>query len=263
MYKGIFSIAFKNVYAYRVEAFSGAINSLANLFVLWVVWIAIFAASTTEIIGGFTLPMMINYVILSALIQTYTWTMVEYGMEEEIKSGSIATLLLKPFKYPFYHFFKDFGMVVGSSIIKFPIMVAVAVFALGFTIAAPEVIIITGISTILGYLVNFLVAFLVGLWAFWTVGSIWGFRLTKQVVMGIMSGAIIPLYLFPDWLVNIANVLPFKAIFHIPLSIYIGKITGIEILYSLGQQVLWIVILSALAASIWVISKKRLVIQGG
>lgn len=83
------------------------------------------------------------------------------------------------------------------------------------------------------------------------------------MIMNVFSGALVPLYLFPNWLVQIADVLPFKAVFHIPLSIYVGKMTGLEILYSIGYQVFWVGILFTFCSFIWVMAKKRLVVQDG
>jgi ABC-2 type transport system permease protein len=106
-------------------------------------------------------------------------------------------------------------------------------------------------------------AFLVGMWAFFSVGSVWGIKLSKNIISDIMSGAVIPLVLFPQWFVNIANLLPFQAIFNIPLSIYIGRITGINVFFSYAQQIFWIFVLGSLSYVAWKRVEKKIVVQGG
>jgi ABC-2 type transport system permease protein len=116
---------------------------------------------------------------------------------------------------------------------------------------------------ILGFFINFFMVFLTGLWSFWSSGSIWGIRYTRIVVSEILSGAIIPLYLFPNWLSQISYALPFQAIYSIPLLIYIGKITNLEIFNSILTQIFWIIFLGILCLVGWKIAKKKTTSQGG
>jgi ABC-2 type transport system permease protein len=78
-----------------------------------------------------------------------------------------------------------------------------------------------------------------------------------------MAGAMIPIYLFPEWLKKIAYFLPFQAIFNVPLSIYVGKITGYEILVGVGMQLFWLSVLAILSFGAWKIAEKKIIVHGG
>ena len=51
----------------------------------------------------------------------------------------------------------------------------------------------------------------------------------KKHLIRLLSGSIIPIWFFPDWLADILNLLPFVYIYQLPLDIYIGSATNDEI----------------------------------
>jgi len=102
-----------------------------------------------------------------------------------------------------------------------------------------------------------------GLYAFYSSGHIWGIRLSRQMIQSIFSGALIPLVFFPQWLMNVANVLPFIAIIHIPISIYLGAISGTAILSSIGLQVFWVLVMTGLSCLLWMKTRNKIFVQGG
>ena len=87
--------------------------------------------------------------------------------------------------------------------------------------------------------------------------------MARHTVSDLFSGAMIPIFLFPAFLMNIAYLMPFQAIYNIPLSIYIGKITGFDILNSIFVQIFWLAVLSAISYLVWKKAENKIVIQGG
>jgi ABC-2 type transport system permease protein len=78
-----------------------------------------------------------------------------------------------------------------------------------------------------------------------------------------MSGALVPIVLFPVWLQGVANVLPFQAIVWTPARIYLGTIHGTEAVMWLAIEAAWGVGLWILARLMWKVAVRKLVIQGG
>jgi ABC-2 type transport system permease protein len=114
----------------------------------------------------------------------------------------------------------------------------------------------------LGLLVSFAWRFLVNLAAFWTPNAIGVGRFAFGITW-VMSGFIMPLRFFPDWFVTLCNLSPFPAMVNTVIELYLGVLTGPEILQALLQQVLWVVILVLLGQLVLRAGVKRLVIQGG
>ena len=65
---------------------------------------------------------------------------------------------------------------------------------------------------------------------------------------------------FPDWLRQIANALPFRAMFMTPIEVWLGK-GNLALL--LGHQVLWIAVLAAAGYAALGQAVRKVVIQGG
>jgi ABC-2 type transport system permease protein len=202
-----------------------------------------------------------TYLAIASVIRSLIGTNVEYSIESDVKTGSIATILTKPVSYPLYRSFKGFGVAIAGIL-----MGCIPILALSFiflNISLPVNLPMFIVSLALGFLVNYMMVLLIGMWSFWSGGSVWGIKSSKEIVSDIMSGAIIPISMFPASIANIANFLPFQTVFSVPISIYLGKITGINILYSLVQQSVWIVVLGLVCYLVWKRAESKVVVHGG
>jgi ABC-2 type transport system permease protein len=251
----------KEALAYRLEFFSRIMSNSINLLILWFVWSSVFAASGTESIKGFTLSTMITYLTISSLIKPLTSSSMDYSMEQDVRTGNIGTMLTKPVSYPLFLLFRSLGVPLTGIFLG-----ALPIFAIGLVllgISLPYNLPAFLLSLFFGFLVNYIMIFMTGLWSFWSAGSIWGIKLSKEVITEIMSGAVVPIYFFPSWFASIAQALPFQAIYNIPISIYLGNITGTGILFSFAQQLFWIALLGSVSYMGWRRAKKKVVINGG
>ena len=261
MYAKLSSIAFKELMTYRLYFFVGIISAFIQLIVLWYVWNSVFASSAATIIGGFTLSSMITYVVISSALRSYLYFELEFRIEDHVKTGFITNLITKPWNYFGYNFFLEMGYLAFNVITRALPMIFVGFVFLGISLPSNPVGFL--ISIILGCLITYALSFLTGLWSFWTSGSIWGFRFARQVISDVLSGALIPLSLFPIWLSNIASFLPFQAVYYLPISIYVGNITGFGVLTSLAVQIFWVAILFSLCFLGWKRAERRIVSHGG
>jgi ABC-2 type transport system permease protein len=84
-----------------------------------------------------------------------------------------------------------------------------------------------------------------------------------MAVVDVLAGTIVPLSLFPGWLEGLVLALPFRGIAYVPLSIYTGAIRGAEIWINILAQLAWAGALILLTRLIWLLARRRLVVQGG
>src|SRR5690606_36279479 len=113
-----------------------------------------------------------------------------------------------------------------------------------------------------GYIILFGTTFLVGILSFRTL-NLWGIQHTYHGLMMMFSGMWIPLWFYPDWLRAVTDILPFRAVFFTPLAIYVGHTTGSALWLSIGQQIVWAIVLTGLCHITWVRTDRHLVVQGG
>jgi len=261
MYLDVTALGIKEMLAYRTEFFARLVGALINLAVLWFVWNAVFAASGLAVISGFSLSAMITYLVVSSCIGPLINSGFEYEIEWDVRTGRLSTILTKPVSYPIFRIFKGFSNTIFTLITN--VLPIFLISILLINISLPVNFLAFLISVVLGYFVNYFMVFLTGMWAFWSTGSVWGLSLSRRMISDVMSGALIPLYFFPTWFADIARLLPFQTVFHIPLSIYLGKIVGIDIFYLFVQQVIWLVILGFLSYFVWKIAERKVIVHGG
>ncbi|MFQ6010298.1 MAG: ABC transporter permease [Candidatus Aenigmatarchaeota archaeon] len=256
----IVSITFKERFVYKLDFLSSLMGVAFNLILFWFLWKAVFAASGSAVIQGFTFPMMVTYLSIVTVMRSYGYPHVEYSVENDVKWGFLGVRLTKPFSYPLWKFTRELGKTLFVILTAGAVGIIAAVLV--FNISGP-VSWLFFVSAAMGFIVNYLLAFITALWAFFTTGYIWGMRLARGVISDIFSGALIPLVLFPGFLKSIAALLPFQAVYHIPMSIYLGHVTGYALIETLLLQVFWIVLLVIIAAFAWKKALTRAVVQGG
>jgi ABC-2 type transport system permease protein len=253
----VLSTQFRNEFAYKIEPLTGFIGSFLTLAVFWLVWSAVYANGPATI-GGIDLPTMLTYVVVSTSLMAVAASWMEFGIEHEVRSGEITFLLLKPMSYPAYHLAEHIGHTTAHLLIRvIPLLVA-GFIVLGIALPAQPLAFL--ISAVLSFVVGFELLFLTGMWSFWTTGSIWGLSFARRTIDRLFSGSWIPLYFFPGWLAGIAQLLPFSAMYHIPLSIYIGRIGAWQ---GIQTQLIWIAVLGVLLAFAWKRAEQRVVVHGG
>jgi len=118
------------------------------------------------------------------------------------------------------------------------------------------------VSAVLAVVVSFGCRLLVNLTAFWLL-DVRGVLSVYLVGSNVLSGLIVPIGFFPEWLQAVARATPFPALVQIPVDIAVERLTGTEALLALGIQLAWAA--GLLAAALWVLRRgtRRLVVQGG
>lgn len=251
---------FQNKMQYRVEFFMGILDTIISLIVYLCVYKALYGDSLS--IDGITLSMVAtNFVISLGLSNAFYFD--EFFLERRVNEGSITNEFLKPVNFVFRMLSENAGEGLFKLIFNFIPAVIFAVFytslcppAGGLSMAAMVV------SVILGYLILWLISFIVQTWTFWFL-SVWGIITIKNVFVNILSGSMIPIWFMPSILRKIIAFTPFESIYFTPVRIYLGELSGVDVLKGMGIQILWIAVLALVANAFWKKGVKKLVIQGG
>ncbi len=82
-------------------------------------------------------------------------------------------------------------------------------------------------------------------------------------VCELLSGDLLPLPFFPSTLRRIAELSPFGALQNVPLRIFGGDIAGKNMIFSMGLQLFWCLVITALGYLLMRQGLRRTVIAGG
>jgi ABC-2 type transport system permease protein len=247
-------------FTYRVAFFFDIVGMLLKIYLLKVVWTAVYAGRTS--VDGIPLDQVISFVTLTTLQLMLFNPMLSWHLHQSVREGSIAMELARPVPFLGQLLAHQAGFSAGQ--IPFLLLATPFAFVLGGILppASWSAALWYLLSLALGYIISTLIGMLIGLIAFWTfqtegIEAIYGF------LSSFFAGALVPLWFFPGWLTAIGNWLPFAAQAFIPLQIYAGLVRGEALIWAFANQLLWIFLLSTLAWGLWRKAIYKLVIQGG
>jgi len=260
-YRALALAAVQRAITYRGNLLLNLLSGLVWVAMLYYLWRAVY--STHAQLGGFDWRQMRTYVLISYAVNALLSFSSLSRILASIRTGEIATELLRPIDY----LWAQLAQTAGTAVVE-GLLSSVIALALGFLLldVAPPVSLPAALlfllSVGLGFLIKFLISFLVALLCFWTLNGL-GLIWAQTALISLFSGALIPLQLMPGWLRTIALAAPFQAIVYTPLTIYLATTQGAALWWALGLQVFWVAALWALARLLWAPAARALELQGG
>ena len=249
------------MFAYRNTMLLFLGVSIVQIFMLKKVWEALYAARP----GVLSIPLadLIVYLTIANLIvwSFPTHTVSQY-LRERIREGSVVFDLVRPVGFVPQMVAQLVGALGGALLI---IVIALPVVALAGSLSLPAGAQAAGmfaVSLLCAYGIAGLLSMMLSMVAFWTL-EIDGLTMLYVLVASFLSGALVPVAVFPGALRTVVEWLPFQATTYVPASIYVGSLAGSEAWRAIGLQLAWVVILGLAAALMWRRAMRRVVVQGG
>lgn len=247
--------------AYRFEVFATAITNVVMLTAMVFLWKAAYRGVDTA--SGLAEHQMITFAILSVLLGSVYSTNVQDKILQQIREGDIAVDLMKPVHLLGCYLAEDVGSAVSSFVNK-----ALPVFLFACLVFQPplpaswSMLPLFVLSCLLAFAILWLLSALVGMTAFWVM-ELGNLGMFKDAIVRVLSGSLIPLWFFPDWLQRVSAFLPFPYTYQTPIGIYIGRVSAGEAFFSLIIQAVWIAVLYVSLAAVWKRAKVSTQVQGG
>lgn len=185
--------AFAREATYRMEVFTNIGSLLVRLYLMKMVWVALYAQNTAP--AGVPLHAIITYTTIALLMSLVLEIDGTRIIRDRVREGSIATDLMKPINLPLYFFSDGFGQTLLHAILIVPSLL-LALFIVHIDVPPPLVLLAFAVSFALGYVVNFLLNFLMNSVAFWTLET-FAIQLIVRWVSDLLGGQIVPLIFFP------------------------------------------------------------------
>jgi ABC-2 type transport system permease protein len=240
-YWAIFQITLLNSLAYPGELIGRSLLIVPFMWIYFQLWTVTFNAAGTEVINGMTVYTTMWYLMMAETIELSRPALAR-TISDNVKDGSIAYILNKPYSFLLYQFSNSMGETLFRALIN-------AFFGsllVWWLVGPPPAAIgwVFAFLTILGtWVLNFCITCLIGLSAF-LVEDVAPFMWIYQKFIFILGGFLIPLDFYPDWLQVIAKALPFSAMIYGPSKLFVQPSWEL-----LGQvmllQAVWIIALGA------------------
>lgn len=246
---------------YRFGFIFTILGNIVYMGVTYYLWRSIFRNSET--LHGLTFDQTFLYVALGSAVFILLKTYADWYISYEIREGIIAIYLTKPLDFQLYALFVSLGStLMNLTAITIPTILLLA-FVFKVTLSIGLGLALFPLSLLLAFLVSFSFDYFIGLMAFYTE-STWGLSITKEIIVTVFSGALVPLQFFPDAIQRVLLVLPFQAIYYTPLMMVTKPDLGWEtFLPMLTTQLIWAFILFAATRLFYNQAIKVCTVSGG
>lgn len=261
VFRKVASLSFRRHMTYRAAAVAGLATNFFFGLLRAAVLVALYGSRSE--LAGMSVQDAVTYTGLTQAIIAYLSIFSWYDVMNSVHSGDVAADLLKPMRYMWFWLAQDVGRALAAFLLRgLPIMVLYAVF---FDISypgPPTQWLALATAAVLGLLVSFSWRFIVNLAAFWTPNAL-GIGRFAFILCWFMSGFLMPLRYFPEWVIDICYLTPFPYTVNTIVEVYLGLLRGPELVAALVSQVLWFAVLLGLGQIVLQAGVKRLVVLGG
>lgn len=256
---------------YRIATLSGLATNIFFGLLRASVMVALYTGfaqanglgAETMLMRGMSMRQAVDFTGITQAILVYMALFGWWEFMELVRTGDIGSELLKPMNLYLSWLARDIGRALAGLVMRgAPILL---VFVLLFDTRLPQSIthwLTFAVAMVLGLWVSFGWRFLLNLCSFWTVEV----RGIGRAVFGfayMLSGFLMPLRFYPDWIRAIAWATPFPATITVPVDAFLGVNNAQDMAGYLLIQALWGLGLALACQVVMRRGMRKLVIQGG
>ena len=249
-YLNIFRASLVERMAYRSDFLLGTVLRFLPVLTTILLWEAVFAGlpSGQDDLAGFTRRQMIAYLLLIHISRMFSsMPGLAGGITRDIRDGSLKKYLVQPLDMIGY-------LLAYRAAHKTAYITTSAIpYGLLFLACSYYFESFPGPLTFLGYLVSLLLGFLIGFFFEACLGMVgfWLLEVTSLLwIVGTLnyfvSGQMLPLDLLPGFWADLLKALPFQYMAYFPAVVFLGKVSGWELVRGLGWQLVWVVFFAVL-----------------
>lgn len=235
--------------AYKINFFLMMIGpALVYLFIQYNLWTAVYSLKEGMSIQGYDLHQMLQYNFWVFVVQIVGKGHNSMDLALDIRFGRISAYLLYPFGLWYFQLasFCAFQMI----------QIVVSMSTMAFFVATGLLEFVSALALLKGLAFAMLVSFtwfnlqfIIGVMGFW-LEETWVLRVILMTVTAFLSGAVLPLEIFPEWFVAVLDYTPFPLLTYVPVKYFMDQaVMG----FGLAMAVLlaWNTLILAVGGFVW------------
>lgn len=250
---------FRDATAYRIEFLFEIVGSaMVPALVQWILWYAIFKIGGATEVAGMSYGQMVQYTLVSLLFTQVRGGDLDFELAEMIRSGQLSNYLLRPVSVV------EFTFIRGSAPRFFIAGLCLAIgcgVGLAFGLSPGRMVGAMALA-LLGNVIHYQFGACLATTSFFWEES-YSVLMVKNMIVSLLSGELIPLFLFPASLSWIWKMTPFYLYVYGPTRYAQGEWTHLHFLGLIGIALAWIVGFAILIRVLWTIGIRRYLSLGG
>jgi len=268
-YSAVVAARYRTLLQYRAAAIAGLVTQVFWGAIRIMVIVAFYELNPEG--QPITLAELVAYVWLGQALLGMFPTNVDGEIAEMIRSGGISYELVRPLDLYNFWYCRTIALRTATTTLRSVPMLVFAIVILplfglsewGLSLP-PDAAALLGfcVSLVLSLALSCAITMLMHVVLIWSLDGEGINRLLPAFAL-VLSGNVLPLPLFPDWLQPFLELQPFQGLVDVPFRIYSGNIEGLDLLVELCQQLFWVVLLTCWGR--WSMKRitRYLVVQGG
>jgi ABC-2 type transport system permease protein len=265
----IFRIKTAEGFQYRMAGLAGASTSIFWILIEITVYTIFYTYSNNKEAGtaaGLTLKQVVSYAWLTQLLFLMQPMSIDGEILSKITNGDVGIEMCRPIDLYSHWFAKTAASRLtpmfwrGSITLIFGLLMP-----LSYRLSPP-----TSLLNFMYMLLSFFSACLLcTAYAMLTcavrLNITWGDGPTfiMMLIGGVLSGAYLPLQLWPKFMQGFLLIQPFAGYLDIPLRLYIGTLPTNSAAWAIGLQVMWTIVFIAIGRILLSKRLKTIIVQGG
>lgn len=265
-YWHVLNIGVQNSLTYRFNFLTRTLFGFIPLTAMLWLWRTIYEGKEADAtVGTYTLAQMISYYLLVTVVDAFTAVSEDdWQIAADIKDGRISQFLLKPIDYLWFRLCLYFSGRLTYLAVAFVPVTLLILYLRQYFVLPPDgmTVALFALSVLLTALLQFFLSYMMAMLAFWVL-EVSTFIFILYAFEYIASGHMFPLDILPPMVERALYFTPFPYQLYFPVGIYMGKVTGVELITGLVMQAGWVVLAYLLARRAWHRGIKRYSAAGG
>jgi ABC-2 type transport system permease protein len=235
--------------AYRGAFLLFMLGAIATPVVSLLIW-------RTALSNGAQLPVdkeyLTTYFVLLGVVSMLTSSWIAPFLADEIRKGELSKWLIRPAPSQLDGISNNLTEKLLKLAWHTPAIVVLWwIFRAEVHVPADPVRwLLFGLSVMLAAVLVYVVSLLIGSLGFW-FDDVRGVYRGYQLLHDVLSGAIVPLALMPDWSRAVMDLQPFRFMVSFPLEIVIGELTASELTIGIALQAGYVGLALVMATLVW------------
>lgn len=243
---------YRKLIAFRVDFWVTLVGqTLVQLFIARALWANIFESTGSEVMEGYTLPMMTLYYLIVPIGNRMLMGENVGFLSREIYDGSFNRYLIYPLSFFQY---KTLTYLSHSTFYALQLCIVYLLYN-GFIGDGVSLNLIfkLGLGVLIFLLASYtycMLAMLVELIALWA-DNVWTLMVMVRFFCYFFGGSFLPIAFMPEWLRVILVYTPFPYLVSVPVRTVMGLSTPTEIFTAFFGLLIWSTMLRMMAKALW------------
>jgi ABC-2 type transport system permease protein len=238
-YLEIAKVYFKIQITYRFDVILNALGIIGKVLFAWILWGAIFSGQ--DKLGGMSFREMLSYYVIVSFFASLDLSEgISREISDRIRNGTFSKFMVIPAGNMRYFIIQNFGAAGYYGIFGLGIaIICIIIFRITIALAPNLLLVLCALAMeILGLIFMAAYQYFIGILTF-KFQDIGFFLHIQGNIIAFITGAMIPLTLLPDGIVQILRFFPFYYVHYFPAMILTGQGSFREALAGLGIICFW------------------------